>query len=206
MLSCFIGLVIFSSQVPIGATPEYLAGHYIIQGASSLLPVMALAPKENEHILDLCAAPGGKASHIAAVMKNTGILFANDANVERTKAIVGNFHRLGILNAVICNYDGRKFSQILKGFDRVLLDAPCTGTGVIAKDPSVKTNKDEVDIQRCVNLQKELILSAIDCLNAKSSTGGYLVYSTCSVLVSCILMCVLNSYFMEHCSFLDFVF
>lgn len=144
---------------------------------------MALAPQENERILDMCAAPGGKASHIAAVMKNTGVLFANDVNSERNKAVLGNFHRLGISNSVICCYDGRKFPGVLKGFDRVLLDAPCTGTGVVAKDPSVKTSKDEKDIQRCVNLQKELILAAIDCLNANSPTGGYLVYSTCSILV-----------------------
>ncbi|CAH1397328.1 unnamed protein product [Nezara viridula] len=177
-----VGLVIYNSPVPIGATPEYLAGHYIIQGASSLLPVMALAPQENEKILDLCAAPGGKASHIAAIMKNTGVLFANDSNKDRAKAIVGNFHRLGVINSVICCFDGRKFPQVMTGFDRVLLDAPCSGTGVISKDPSVKTTKDEVDIQRCMTLQKDLILAAIDCLNFKSSTGGYLVYSTCSVL------------------------
>ncbi|XP_013145996.1 PREDICTED: 25S rRNA (cytosine-C(5))-methyltransferase nop2 [Papilio polytes] len=177
-----VGLVIYSSTVPIGATPEYLAGHYILQGASSFLPVMALAPQENERILDMCAAPGGKASHIAAIMKNTGALFANDANKERTKAVVGNFHRLGVVNAVVCNYDGRQFPNVIKGFDRVLLDAPCTGTGVIAKDPSVKTTKDQKDIQRCFNLQRQLLLSAIDCCNAKSSTGGYIVYSTCSIL------------------------
>lgn len=177
-----VGLVVYSSTVPVGATPEYLAGHYILQGASSFLPVMALAPQENERILDMCAAPGGKASHIAAIMKNTGSLFANDANKERTKAIVGNFHRLGVVNAVICNYDGRHFPNVIKGFDRVLLDAPCTGTGVIAKDPSVKTTKDQKDIQRCFNLQRQLLLAAIDCCNAKSSTGGYVVYSTCSIL------------------------
>ncbi|KAG6442734.1 25S rRNA (cytosine-C(5))-methyltransferase nop2 [Manduca sexta] len=177
-----VGLVVYSSTVPIGATPEYLAGHYILQGASSFLPVMALAPQENERILDMCAAPGGKASHIAAIMKNTGALFANDANKERTKAVVGNFHRLGVVNAVVCNYDGRQFPDVIKGFDRVLLDAPCTGTGVIAKDPSVKTTKDQKDIQRCFNLQRQLLLAAIDCCNAKSSTGGYIVYSTCSIL------------------------
>lgn len=177
-----VGLVIYSSQVPLGATPEYLAGHYIIQGASSLLPVMALAPQENERILDMAAAPGGKASHIAAIMKNTGVLFANDLNKERIKAVVGNFHRMGIVNSVITSLDGRKFCDIMKGFDRVLLDAPCSGTGIIAKDPSVKTSKDEQDIQRCYNLQRELLLSAIDCVNANSSTGGYIVYSTCSVL------------------------
>nr|CAD7459553.1 unnamed protein product [Timema tahoe] len=177
-----VGLVIYSSTVPVGATPEYLAGHYIIQGASSLLPVMALAPQENERILDMCAAPGGKASHIAAVMKNTGVLFANDANQERIKAVVGNFHRLGVVNSIICSYDGRKFPTIMKGLDRVLLDAPCTGTGVVAKDPTVKMSKDQVDIQRCCNLQRQLLLAAIDCVNARSSTGGYVVYSTCSIL------------------------
>ncbi|KAI4460627.1 hypothetical protein MML48_5g00006898 [Holotrichia oblita] len=177
-----VGLVIYSSQVPVGATPEYLAGHYIIQGASSFLPVMALAPQENERILDMCAAPGGKASHIAAIMKNTGVLFVNDVNKDRVKAIVGNFHRLGVINSVISTVDGRKYPDVLKGFDRVLLDAPCSGSGVIAKDPSVKTSKDEQDIQRCFTLQRQLLLAAIDCLNAKSSTGGYIVYSTCSIL------------------------
>lgn len=177
-----VGLVVYSTTVPIGATPEYLAGHYILQGASSLLPVMALAPQENERILDMCAAPGGKASHIAAIMKNTGVLFANDVNADRIKAVVGNFHRLGVVNSVVCSHDGRKFSKVLKGFDRVLLDAPCTGTGVVAKDPSVKTSKTETDITRCFTLQRQLLLEAIDCLKANSPTGGYLVYSTCSVL------------------------
>lgn len=177
-----VGLVVYSSQVPVGATPEYLAGHYIIQGASSLLPVMALAPQENERILDMSAAPGGKASHIAAIMKNTGVLFANDISKDRIKAVVGNFHRLGVVNSVITCMDGRKYPKIMTGFDRVLLDAPCTGTGVVAKDQSVKTSKDEQDIQRCYNLQRQLVLAAIDCVNAKSSSGGYIVYSTCSIL------------------------
>ena len=177
-----VGLVIYSSQVPLGATPEYLAGHYILQGASSLLPVMALAPQENEKVLDMAAAPGGKTTHIAALMRNSGLLYANDANKKRCKAVVGNLHRLGITNTVVCSMDGRKIHTVMKGFDRVLLDAPCSGTGVIAKDPSVKTGKDHKDIQLCSHMQKELILSAIDALDANSKTGGYLVYSTCSIL------------------------
>uniref|UniRef100_A0A915MSG9 SAM-dependent MTase RsmB/NOP-type domain-containing protein n=2 Tax=Meloidogyne TaxID=189290 RepID=A0A915MSG9_MELJA len=75
-----VGLIVYDSQVPVGATPEYLAGHYILQGLSSFLPVMALAPQPNERILDMCAAPGGKTTHIASLMKNTGVLFANDSN------------------------------------------------------------------------------------------------------------------------------
>lgn len=112
-----------------------------------------------------------------------GVLVANDVNKDRLKAVVGNIHRLGVRNTIVCSYDGRKFPSVMTGFDRVLLDAPCSGTGVISKDPSVKTNKNEKDIQRCSHLQKELILSAIDCLDATSRTGGYLVYSTCSILV-----------------------
>ncbi|NWH73341.1 NOP2 methyltransferase, partial [Piaya cayana] len=177
------GLVIYDSSVPIGATPEYLAGHYMLQGASSLLPVMALAPQENERILDMCCAPGGKTSYIAQLMKNTGVILANDSNAERLRSVVGNLHRLGVTNTVVSNCDGRQFPKVLGGFDRVLLDAPCSGTGVISKDPSVKTNKDEKDILRCAHLQKELILNAIDSVNAASETGGYIVYCTCSVMV-----------------------
>merc|ERR1719187_2441088 len=177
-----VGLVIYSASVPLGATPEYLAGHCILQGASSLLPVMALAPQEGERILDMAAAPGGKTTHIAALLKNTGMVMANDANRARCKAVVGNLHRLGVPTPVVCSHDGRKLPKVMTGFDRVLLDAPCSGTGVISKDPSAKTSKDEKDIHLCSHLQKELVLAAIDCLDHKSATGGYLVYSTCSIL------------------------
>jgi len=177
-----VGLVVYSATVPLGATPEYLAGHYILQGASSLLPVMSLAPQEGERILDMASAPGGKTTHIAAVMKNTGMVLANDANRDRCKAVVGNCHRLGITNTVVCSHDGRMLPKVMTGFDRVLLDAPCSGTGVISKDQSAKQSKDDQDIHLCSHLQKELILAAIDCLDHKSKTGGYLVYSTCSIL------------------------
>merc|ERR1719153_219467 len=177
-----VGLVVYSATVPLGATPEYLAGHYILQGASSLLPVMALAPQEGERILDMASAPGGKTTHIAAVMKNTGMVLANDANRDRCKAVVGNCHRWGIPNTVVCSHDGRMLPKVMTGFDRVLLDAPCSGTGVISKDQSAKQSKDDQDIHLCSHLQKELILAAIDCLDHKSKTGGYLVYSTCSIL------------------------
>ncbi|PSR83141.1 NOL1/NOP2/sun family-domain-containing protein [Coniella lustricola] len=178
-----VGLQIFESNVPLGATPEYLAGQYIIQAASSFLPVMALAPQENERVLDMSAAPGGKTTHMAALMRNTGCIFANDMSKSRAKGLVGNIHRLGCRNVVVCNYDAREFPKPIGGFDRVLLDAPCSGTGVIAKDASVKTNKTDKDFMVLPHTQKQLLLAAIDSVNHHSKTGGYIVYSTCSVTV-----------------------
>ncbi|XDG02923.1 hypothetical protein ABKA04_002538 [Annulohypoxylon sp. FPYF3050] len=178
-----VGLQIFESNVPLGATPEYLAGHYILQAASSFLPVMALAPQEGERALDMAAAPGGKTTHMAAMMKNTGCIFANDPSKARAKGLIGNIHRLGARNVIVCNYDAREFPRVMGGFDRVLLDAPCSGTGVIAKDASVKTNKDEKDFMILPHTQKQLLLAAIDSVNHASKTGGFLVYSTCSVTV-----------------------
>ena len=84
-----VGLVIYNSAVSIGATPEYLAGHYMVQSASSFLPVMALAPQEGERILDMCAAPGGKTSYISQLMKNTGMVLANDKN--KLRCVCQNF-------------------------------------------------------------------------------------------------------------------
>ncbi|VEU20064.1 DEKNAAC100320 [Brettanomyces naardenensis] len=178
-----VGLQIFDSQVPIGATPEYLAGHYILQAASSFLPVMALDPHENERILDMAAAPGGKTTYISAMMKGTGVVFANDSNKARTKSLVANVHRLGCENVIICNYDAREFPKVIGGFDRVLLDAPCSGTGVISKDQSVKVSRTPKDFLQIPHLQKQLLLSAIDSVNAHSETGGVITYSTCSVIV-----------------------
>mmetsp|Transcript_16576 Transcript_16576/g.33950 ORF Transcript_16576/g.33950 Transcript_16576/m.33950 type:complete len:607 (-) Transcript_16576:1028-2848(-) len=178
-----VGLLVSSSQVPVGATPEYLAGHYMIQSASSFLPVMALGPKPGEKVLDMAASPGGKTTYIAALMNNSGLLFANDAKRERIKALVSNIHRMGVKNAVVCNYDGRNFPSVMAGFDRVLLDAPCSGTGVICHDPSVKTQRTDDDISATAHLQKQLLLAAIDCCEASPSKCGFIVYSTCSILV-----------------------
>lgn len=179
-----VGLVIYSSQVPIGATPEYLAGHYIIQGASSLLPVMALAPQENERILDMASAPGGKASHISSVMKNTGVLFANDVNKDRIKAVVGNFHRLGVINSVITCMDGRKYPNFMKAFDRVLLDAPCTGKIIVGlflftNNLSIEFFEWNISCRKVV-FNKVLIKDAISIISEKSK------------FLSCRYICTLN--------------
>jgi ribosomal RNA methyltransferase Nop2 len=136
-----VGLKIYDSTVPIGATPEYLAGQYMLQSGSSFLPVMALAPKEGEKVLDMSAAPGGKTTYIAQLMKNTGMLVANDLKKERLKSLYYNIHRLGISNCIVTNYDGRELPKVFNHFDRVLLDSPCSGLGVISKDQSIKLNR-----------------------------------------------------------------
>lgn len=177
-----VGLQVFESTVPIGATPEYLAGHYMLQSASSLTAVMALDPQPNERVLDMASAPGGKTTHIAQLLKNTGMVVANDVNASRLTSLVANVHRLGVQNCIVSNNDGREFPKVLGGFDRVLLDSPCTGTGIISRDPSVKTSKSEEDLVKLNHLQKQLILAAIDSVDASSASGGIIVYSTCSIL------------------------
>ena len=154
-----VGLKIYSSSVPIGATPEYLSGQYMLQSASSFLPVLALDPHPGDKILDMCASPGGKTTYIGQLMKNEGLLVANDFKKERIKSLFFNIHRMGIKNSIVTNYDGREFAKLYNKFDRVLLDAPCSG------------------------LQKELILAAIDSCNAKGKGDGIIVYSTCSISV-----------------------
>jgi len=180
-----VGLKIVDSPVPIGATPEYLSGMYMLQSAASMCPVLALAPQLNERVLDVSAAPGGKTSYIAQLMRNTGVILANDIKAERQKATVANLHRLGVKNVVACQYDGRKLGSSFKNrFDRVLLDAPCSGLGVISRDPSVKVQRTIADVKQCAHLQKELLLAAIDSLKYKGTSGGVMVYSTCSVSVA----------------------
>ncbi len=175
-----VGLKIIASGVSIGATPEYLAGYYMLQSASSMCPVLALDPKPGERILDVASAPGGKSAYIAQLMRNTGTLVANDMKKNRHKATVANLHRLGVHNAVCCCYDGRTLPKVFgTSFDRVLLDAPCSGLGIISRDPSIKLQRTVKDIQRSSHLQRELLLAAIDCCKP----GGTVVYSTCSVSV-----------------------
>ena len=174
---CKEGIVAFKAGNPLGATPEYLAGYYIIQGANSFLPVLNLGLEENQIVVDLCAAPGGKTTHIAQLMNNTGVIYANEIEKERTHSLKSNLHRMNVINCIITNMDANDFN--VGKVDRVLLDAPCSGTGVISKDASVKTTKSAIEIKKIQKIQKKLILHAFDMLKP----NGVMVYSTCSILV-----------------------
>lgn len=174
---CKTCLKVNFSKVPIGATPEYLAGHYMLQSAASMLPVLALAPQPGDRVLDMAAAPGGKTTHIAQLMRNDGVIVANDVSKNRLKGLFYNCQRLGVKNVIVTNYDGRKFPECLKNFDRVLLDAPCTGLGVISRDQTIKAKRSVLDIKKAAHLQRELLRAAID----RCKVGGYVVYSTCSI-------------------------
>lgn len=113
-----VGLKIYQHQVPISGTPEYLAGHYMRQSASSFLPVMALNPQPGEYVVDMAASPGGKSTYIAALMKNSGVLVANDVNKERLPSLVANLSRMGVRNSIVTHLDGRKLSRHFKSVDR----------------------------------------------------------------------------------------
>jgi NOL1/NOP2/sun family putative RNA methylase len=161
----------------IGSTPEYLFGYYIPQSISSMIPPIVLNPDEKSFILDMCAAPGGKTTHLAQLMKNKGTIVAVEISRSRVKALKSNINRMGVLNTIIINADMRKYKDyLLKNeifFDKILLDAPCSGN--IIKDKN--RNVSEEDIKYCSLRQKELIDIGIDLLKK----DGELVYSTCSM-------------------------
>ena len=159
----------------VGNIPEHALGYFYVQESASMIPPIVLEPKRHEFILDMCASPGSKSSQIAQYMENTGILISNDYKGDRLAALGINMQRMGITNHVITLMEGRQFKGF--EFDRILVDAPCSGTGTIRK--SFKTlliwNPDM--IKRLASQQRQLIDVAFN--NLKS--GGIMVYSTCSL-------------------------
>ncbi|MHA1265154.1 MAG: RsmB/NOP family class I SAM-dependent RNA methyltransferase [Candidatus Helarchaeota archaeon] len=162
----------------IGATTEYLMGYYYIQSVASMLPVKALNVKPHEIIVDLCAAPGGKTVHLAQDMQNQGVIIAIDINRTRMKSLRSNISRCGVKNVIAIRMDGADLNKFhLKKISKILIDAPCTGSGLIPIDPSRKTSREYVDIEFCSSIQKKLLRAALECL----PRGGEIVYSTCSI-------------------------
>lgn len=158
-----------------GATSEYMLGHYYIQDLSSCMAVDALDVQKGQSVLDMAAAPGGKTTFIAQRMQNTGSIVALEPNAKRARSMTFNIDRLGVCNTCICNIDGAAAAG-LGQFDRVLLDAPCSCEGVIAKDPSRKTSHSPEDVDYCAGRQHELLRTAVQA----TRQGGIIVYSTCS--------------------------
>ncbi|SFI80386.1 RsmF rRNA methyltransferase first C-terminal domain-containing protein [Thermoflavimicrobium dichotomicum] len=155
----------------------HAAGLYYIQDASAMAPAEALDPQPGEKILDLCAAPGGKTTQIAAKMKNQGILVANEIDNKRIKALVENLERCGVTNAVVLNeHPEHLSSRFVNFFDRILIDAPCSGEGMFRKDPDSCERWSPRAVEKCAQLQIEILTAAAPMLRA----GGRLVYSTCT--------------------------
>lgn len=166
--------------VPLGSTAEHLSGLFYIQEASSMLPVAALFAEGNtpERVMDVAAAPGSKTTQIAARMGNHGAILANEFSASRVKVLHANISRCGIQNVALMHFDGRVFGAALpEAFDAILLDAPCSGEGVVRKDPDALKNWSVESNLEIAATQRELIDSAFHALRP----GGTLVYSTCTL-------------------------
>ncbi len=161
-------------RLDVGNTIEHSQGYYYVQEAASMIPPIILDPKPGEIILDMCAAPGSKATQISQYMKNKGLLVANDIKGDRLASLGINLQRCGIMNEIVTLSPG----TAIKGteFDKILLDAPCSGTGTIRKSPkTIKIWNPEM-VKRLAAVQRKLITHAFELLKK----GGTLVYSTCS--------------------------
>lgn len=162
----------------LAASQLFKEGYFTIQQEASMKAVEVLDPKENSKILDLCAAPGTKTTYIGEYTKNTGQIIANDISKAKNKLILENIDRLGLKNISLTNYDASTFiSDFENKFDYVLVDAPCSGLGVVGRKPEIRYNRTKETIVRLAELQKEILEKAINYLK----NGGYLVYSTCTL-------------------------
>jgi tRNA (cytosine49-C5)-methyltransferase len=161
----------------IGNLTEHALGYFYVQEAASMIPPIVLDAKPNEIILDMCAAPGSKTTQIACMMKNTGTIISNDSDKSRINALRLNLERCGVTNTIVTNMEGSWFKKSGILFDKILLDAPCSGIGTIRK--SVKTIRmwNPKMATKISLIQKDLILTAYDLLKV----DGVLVYSTCTL-------------------------
>ena len=153
-------------------------GLFTIQQEASMKTVEVLNPKDGSKILDLCAAPGTKTSYLAEYTKNTGEIIANDISKAKNKLILENIARLGLRNITLTNYDASSYvGEFENRFDYCLVDAPCSGLGVVGRKPEIRYNRTKETIVRLAELQKEILENAIKYVKK----GGYLLYSTCTI-------------------------
>lgn len=167
-----------SHELPLGKHYLHLAGYFYVQEASSMLPPEVLGVQEGDIVLDVAAAPGSKTTQLAALLKNTGIVVANEPETSRIKAMASNLERLGVANVLFTQKDGRAFSQYFPNFfDKILLDAPCTGEGTVRKDHTALEHWNLKKIEAMAELQWTILEQAFKALKA----GGEMVYSTCTL-------------------------
>jgi len=160
-----------------GKHPYHEAGLYYIQEPSAMAPVHFLDPKPGEKILDLCAAPGGKSTQIACRLNSEGVLITNEINKDRAKILSLNIERLGISNAMVLNEDSGHLADIFSGyFDKILVDAPCSGEGMFRKNDNATDEWSVDNVLLCARRQAEILDNAAAML----VPGGTLVYSTCT--------------------------
>ena len=160
-----------------GLHPYHEAGVYYLQEASAMSAVALLDPQPGEKILDLCAAPGGKSTQIAGRMAGEGFLLCNEFNPKRAKILSRNIERMGIANALVTNEHPQRLAEKLPGFfDRVLIDAPCSGEGMFRKEEAAVTDWSVETVQMCARRQAEILSSGAILVRP----GGRLVYSPCT--------------------------
>ncbi|WP_248924924.1 RsmB/NOP family class I SAM-dependent RNA methyltransferase [Paenibacillus hamazuiensis] len=160
-----------------GKHPYYHAGLYYIQEPSAMAPAELLGVQPGDRVLDLCAAPGGKSTQIAAKLEGQGVLVVNDIHPDRVKALVKNLELAGVRNAVVLNEQPEKLTGPFAGyFDKILVDAPCSGEGMFRKEEDMAKEWEPDDVRRYASMQRELIAQAASMLKP----GGRLVYSTCT--------------------------
>lgn len=172
---CAEGFFVNSERTDLGNLAEHGLGYFYVQEASSMVPVEILNPKPGDIVLDMAAAPGSKSTQIASKLKNKGFLVANDVNYNRMKALTMNMQRCGVLNYISTLKEGRFFRGF--SFDKILLDAPCSGTGTLSKSPRTTLEWNPYGIRRLAGIQKQLIKAAFENLKV----GGSMVYSTCTL-------------------------
>lgn len=160
-----------------GLHPYHEAGVYYLQEASAMAPVALLDPQSGEKICDLCAAPGGKTTQIAGRMAGEGFLLCNEINPKRAKILSRNIERMGVRNAMVTNEHPKNLAEKYAGFfDRVLIDAPCSGEGMFRKEEAAVTDWSPETVAMCANRQAEILHSGAQLVRP----GGRLVYSTCT--------------------------
>src|SRR3989344_4632912 len=161
----------------IGNLLEHNLGYFYVQEAASMIPPVVLNPKKHSVVLDACACPGSKTTQLSSMMENTGIIIANDDNYSRINALKYNLQKSGVSNVITSLGKAERFSRLDIKFDYILLDAPCSGTGVIRKSPKTALIWNPDAIKKLAGVQKHMIMLLFEKLNK----GGAMVYSTCSL-------------------------